>query len=114
MQGEAIGPASARCLDPVGGLDTESMNAFITRTGQMVTLELQVKSYLDGQGVHTIQYPYYLSFARSIWAQKMKGYTATNPTSIFKVESNAKALLWVARGLDIAKLDAIIAMVGAP
>lgn len=114
MQGEAVSPATKRCLDPVGGVDTESMNQFITRIGQIVTLELQVKSYLDGQGVPTIQYPFYMSFARSIWSLKMAGYTAAGATTIFKTEANARKGVWVARGLDNVKLTAIIVLVSAP
>jgi hypothetical protein len=114
MQGEAVSPATKRCLDAVGGIDSESMNQFITRTGQIVLLELQVKSYLDGQGVPTTQYPSYMSFARSIWSLKMAGYTAAGATTIFRTEAVARAAVWVTRGLDIAKLNAIIVLVSAP
>jgi len=114
MQGEAISPATARCLNPVGGIDTESMNAFITRTGQMVTLELQVKQSLDGAGIPTVQYAFYMAFARSIWALRQRGFTATGPTSLFQKEANNRKAVWVARGLNAARLSAIIAIVTAP
>jgi hypothetical protein len=114
MQGEALGPAASRCLTPVGGLDTESMNAFITRTGQLYMLELQIKQLMDGQGVSTILYPFYMSFGRNLWALRMRGYTATGPTSIFQTETAIRQALWVARGLSLPLLAAVAALVTHP
>jgi len=114
MQGEALSSAASRTLLPVNGEDTESMNAFITRVGQVVALELQIKQLLNGLGTSTILYPCYMAFGCGLWALKMRGLTATGPTSIFQTEANVRKAIWVGRGLDPTALEGIIAIVTAP
>jgi len=40
---------------------------------QLVQVEAQIRSDLNGSGVPTIQYPFYLNFGREIWALQRRG-----------------------------------------
>jgi hypothetical protein len=76
-------------------------------------METEVKQVLDGIGVPTIQYPFYLAFGRQVSAllrRSVSGESAALETAVL-VEK------WVARGLAKSTLEAIrtdVFNVGAP
>ena len=66
-------------------------------------METQVKQTIDAEGVSIIQYAYYLSFGREVWALQRKGVSG---------ESLAKEVAtliakWVSRGLGQSVLEAV-------
>ena len=66
-------------------------------------METQVKQVCDLQGVATIHYPYYLGFGREVWSLQQKGISGES----LAVECAVLAAKWVARGLNLAALEAI-------
>jgi len=72
-----------------------------------------VKQVLDGQGVATIDYPFYLSFGRELWSLTQKQVSGESLAQ----EAAVLIAKWVARGLELPVLQAIrtdVFNVGAP
>jgi len=79
----------------------------------LVSMETQVKQVLDGQGVATIDYPFYLSFGREVWRllrQEVSGESLKQEVAVLVAK-------WAARGLELPVLQAVrddVFNVGAP
>jgi hypothetical protein len=69
----------------------------------MTAMELQVKQVCDGEGVPTIQYPFYLCFGREIWALTRKDISGESLAQ----EAATLIAKWVSRGLGQPTLEAI-------
>lgn len=69
---------------------------------QLIALETQIKQVLDGQGIPTIQYPFYLDYGREIWrlSRNFSGDSLTREAGIVMTK-------WVGRGLAQPILEAI-------
>jgi len=70
---------------------------------EIVAMETQVKQVLDGEGVATIDYPFYLSFARELWRLQrceMSGDSLAR-------EAQVLIQKWVGRGLSQPVLEVI-------
>ena len=81
-----------------------TMLANVTAVFPMIAaMELQVKQVCDGAGVPTIQYPYYLSFGREIWALSRREISGES----LAIEAAILIDKWKARGLVEAVLQAI-------
>ena len=81
-----------------------AMLANVTAVFPMITaMELQVKQVCDGAGVPTIQYPFYLTFGREIWALTRKEVSGES----LALEAATLIAKWTARGLTQAVLQAI-------
>lgn len=70
---------------------------------EIVMLEAQVKQVLDGESVATIDYPFYLNFARELWRLQRQGISGD---SLMR-EVSVLMQKWVARGLAQPVLEAI-------
>jgi hypothetical protein len=75
-----------------------------SQTVAIVSMEGQVKQVIDLAGVSVIQYPFYLSFGRELWAmthgREISGEAAA-------VEAELLIVKWVARGLTRSVLETI-------
>jgi len=81
-----------------------TMLANVSAVTPMITaMELQVKQVCDGAGVPTIQYPFYLSFGREMWALTRKDISGES----LAIEAATLSAKWKARGLTEAVLAAI-------
>jgi len=81
-----------------------TMLANVSAVTPMITaMELQVKQVCDGAGVPTIQYPFYLSFGREMWALTRKDISGES----LAIEAATLIAKWKARGLTEALLAAI-------
>jgi hypothetical protein len=108
MQGEAISPVTARVLDLDNPLGSAAKADYINSTTAWFAMETVIRETLGGAGAPLIQYPFYLSFGREMWAlHAMRGINLAGYTGQMElVLAKAK---WVARGLDGAILDAVAA-----
>ncbi|MEO0005184.1 MAG: hypothetical protein ABIK47_00790 [candidate division WOR-3 bacterium] len=70
---------------------------------EIVAMETQVKQVLDGEGVSVIDYPFYLSFARELWAKQRAGLSGDS----LAIEAQTLIQKWVARGLAQPVLEVI-------
>ncbi len=68
-----------------------------------VAMETQVKQVLDGAGVPTIQYPFYLCFGRELWALQRREVSGES----LAIEAAVLIAKWVARGLTESVLVSI-------
>jgi hypothetical protein len=70
---------------------------------EIVAMETQVKQVLDGEGVATIDYPFYLSFGREMWRLQRAGISGDS------LAREAQVLIqkWVGRGLAQPVLEVI-------
>lgn len=69
----------------------------------IAAMETQVKQVLDGEGVATIQYPFYLCFGRELWRltrQEVSGESLAQEAAVLVAK-------WVARGLSQSVLEAV-------
>jgi hypothetical protein len=81
-----------------------AMLANVTAVTPMITaMELQVKQVCDGEGVPTIQYPFYLCFGREMWALTRRDISGES----LALEAAVLIAKWVARGLTQSVLQAI-------
>ena len=69
----------------------------------LAAIESQVKQVLDGLGVATIQYPFYLDFGRELWRMRDQDISGESAA----MEADVLLQKWVARGLTQAVLEAI-------
>ena len=69
----------------------------------LAPIEQQIQAILNGMGVPTIQYPFYLSFGRQLWALDWKGIDGA--TAVARATSIHGR--WVGFGLDTANLKTI-------
>jgi len=69
----------------------------------LAAMEQQVKQVLDGLGVATIQYPFYLDFGRELW--KMRDHEISGESAAMEADVLLKK--WVQRGMTQAVLEAI-------
>ena len=76
---------------------------FAAATPMLVASESSVKQVLDGAGVPTITYPFYLCFGREMWALSRKDISGE---SLAK-EAAVLIAKWTARGLTEAVLQGI-------
>ena len=72
-------------------------------TPMITAMELQVKQVLDGKGVPTITYPFYLNFGRELWALSRKEISGESLSD----EAATLIAKWVARGLQEPVLQAV-------
>ncbi|MGQ9707698.1 MAG: hypothetical protein ACUVUR_02335 [bacterium] len=70
---------------------------------ELVGIETQVKQVLDGEGVSTIDYPFYLDFGRELWRLQRQGISGDS------LAREAQTLIqkWVGRGLAQPVLEVI-------
>jgi hypothetical protein len=66
------------------------------QTTAIVSMEGQVKQVVDLAGVSIIQYPFYLSFGRELWAMTHEREVSGESAA---VEAELLIVKWVARGL---------------
>jgi hypothetical protein len=78
---------------------------FASVTDDLVEMEIALQGMLNGAGVPTIQYPFYLSFGRELWAL---GHTGISGDSATGVAQDIKDK-WEGQGLASATLIAIAA-----
>ena len=73
---------------------------FATAAASLVPMEMSVQTVLNDDDVPTIHYPFYLSFAREIWAMQYRGVDGNT------IISMAQSLhdKWVSMGLATATL----------
>lgn len=69
----------------------------------ILQMEQQVRQTLNGSGVPTIQYPYYLNFGRQVWSKQRKGMAGESLAQ----EVAILVAYWVAQGLTQSVLQAI-------
>jgi hypothetical protein len=81
-----------------------TMLANVTAVTPLITaMELQVKQVCDGAGVSIIQYPFYLSFGRELWALVRKEVSGES----LALEAAVLIAKWKARGLTQAVMEDI-------
>jgi hypothetical protein len=76
---------------------------FVAVTPMLVASETSVKQVLDGAGVATIHYPFYLAFGRELFALQRREISGE---SLAK-EAAVLIAKWKARGLTEAVLQAV-------
>lgn len=76
---------------------------FTTKQNEILNMESQVRQVVNGAGVPTIQYPFYLCFGREMWALQKKGISGES----LAIEAAVLIAKWVARGLTSAVLQGI-------
>jgi hypothetical protein len=79
---------------------TGMKSGYADAVNSIVPIMQQTQALLNSAGVPTITYPYYLAFAREIWALTAKGITGAT------LEDMAQSLhdKWEAYGLATARL----------
>jgi hypothetical protein len=70
---------------------------------QITSMEEQVKQVLDLQGISTMNYGMYLSFARQVWSLQRRGISGDSLATEVAVD----VAKWVARGLTLSILETI-------
>jgi hypothetical protein len=82
----------------------EMLARMTAQTTSIVSMEAQVKQVIDLAGATVIEYPFYLSFGRELWAmthvREISGEAAA-------VEAETLIVKWVARGLTRSVLENI-------
>ena len=71
----------------------------------LAPIEQQIQALLNGMGVPTIQYPFYLCFGRELWALDWKGIDGAAAIA----RATSMHTRWVGFGLDTANLKTIAA-----
>lgn len=94
---------AARTADVVGDRLTTMRRNAAGEFVDIVTMETQVRSLLNGKGQPTIQYPFYLCFGRELWALKRRGIEGEG----LAIEAALLLTKWVAQGLTSSVLQAI-------
>jgi hypothetical protein len=74
-----------------------------TVMNDIVQMETQVRQVLNGSGVPTIQYPFYLCFGRELWSRIRNGMEGES----LAIEAAVLPAKWVARGLTQGVLEDI-------
>jgi hypothetical protein len=69
----------------------------------IVQMETQVRQVLNGSGVPTIQYPFYLCYGRELWSRIRNGMEGES----LAIEAAVLLAKWVARGLTQSVLQDI-------
>ena len=69
----------------------------------IVQMETQVRQVLNGAGVPTIQYPFYLCFGRELWSRIRNGMDGES----LAMETAILIAKWVARGLTQSVLQSV-------
>ena len=69
----------------------------------IVQMETQVRQVLNGAGVPTIQYPFYLCFGRELWSRIRNGMDGES----LAMETAILIAKWVARGLAQSVLQSV-------
>jgi hypothetical protein len=72
-------------------------------TSSICAMETATKQVLDGEGVPTIQYPFYLDFSRSCWSYLNREFSGESLAQVVAVH----VAKWVARGLTQSVLEAV-------
>ena len=103
MQGEAVSASTQRCLAQQAIRDS-----YANAQTSLVAMELVVRGELNGAGVPTIQYPFYLCFGRELWSLASKGYSLGEANGIGNGEAAILMAKWEARGLEHAVLMALL------
>ncbi|HDQ99040.1 MAG TPA: hypothetical protein ENN51_01955 [candidate division WOR-3 bacterium] len=67
----------------------------------LTSMEEQVRQTLDADGVSVIQYPFYLSFGREVWARIRRGMSGNS----LALEVATLVAKWTARGLSPSTLE---------
>lgn len=95
--------------------DTERVKAILDdlRPGMLVeaqvvfdniaTMEAEVKQVLDGSGIATIMYPFYLAYGRELFRLQRNGISGES----LALEAQVLLNKWVARGLTQSVLEAV-------
>jgi len=92
-----------RSSDTVGVRAPSMKVNFNVTANQLITMEQQVRQVLNGAGVPTIRYPFYLCFGREMWALARRSITGESAA----IEAALLIAKWVAQGLTTAVLQAI-------
>jgi len=79
---------------------TNSVNAVFP---ELVQLETETKQVLDGEGIATIQYPFYLDFARELFRLRKRGISGSS----LQREVQVLMAKWTDRGLAAPVLEKI-------
>ena len=95
--------SGARLLVDLTALLPHMTTKFAAVTPGLVSMELSVKQVLDGAGVPTIDYPFYLNFGREMY-RKGRQQISGESLALFAAVMIAK---WTARGLTPAVLQAL-------
>jgi len=83
----------------LGSMSENAKATFVSIT----VMEQQVRALLNGSGVPTIQYPFYLNFGRQLWSKIRKGMAGES----LATEGAVLVAYWVAQGLTQSVLEAI-------
>jgi hypothetical protein len=96
---------NAKTAPPTVGLKvaaslTGMKTGFTSAINALVPIEQAIQTLLNGNAIPTIQYPYYLSFGREIWAMRNRGIDGS------ALEAMAQSLhdKYVLYGLATARL----------
>jgi len=95
---------AARLLTDLTALLPNMTLRMTARTPGLVAMETMTKQVLDGAGVSTIQYPFYLAFARETYRKQAIQEISGESLALWAAIMMAK---WVSRGLASPVLTAI-------
>jgi hypothetical protein len=70
---------------------------------QLADMETQVKQVLDGLGLPTVHYPFYLAYGRELFRLTRKGISGESVA----LEAQVRLDKWVARGLVQSALEKV-------
>jgi len=76
---------------------------FAAAANELLQMEQQVRQVLNGAGVPTIQYPFYLNFGRELWSRIRRGMAGES----LALEAATLITKWTSQGLTQAVLQAI-------
>ncbi|HUW10554.1 MAG TPA: hypothetical protein VM537_12555 [Anaerolineae bacterium] len=95
---------AARLLTDLTALLPNMTIRMAAKTPGLVAMETMTKQVLDDAGVSTIQYPFYLAFAREVYRKQSTQEISGESLALWTATMLAK---WVARGLGSPVLTLI-------
>ncbi len=92
-----------RVKETLDSLRPDMLQSVVATFPQLADMETQVKQVLDGLGLPTVNYPFYLAYGRELFRLTRQGISGES------VAIEAQVLLekWVARGLVRSALEKI-------
>jgi len=93
----------------IAALKEDMVEQQLQRQSELVSLEKDIKGIVEAQGVPTIFVPQYLNVGRQLWSLSGRFSGAT-----FVNEAQTTARKWVARGLNQAIVNQILAYFNVP
>jgi len=94
---------TSRVKATIDGLRNDMFQSVQSTFVQVAEMELSVKQVLDGIGLPTIGYPFYLAYGRELMALRRRGISGES----MSLEAQILLDKWVARGLSESALEAI-------